>query len=65
MQKIFVTAILITTVLSVLPANFTWGTGAKKNYLTPSANQNNPNRCESGWAFATTNSLGARINIGI
>jgi len=63
MNKIFIIALLVIGCMSDLPANFTWGVGGERNFLSASANQNNPNRCESGWAFAAINSLNARINI--
>ena len=63
MNKISIITLLLIAFTYALPTNFTWGIGATRNLLTPSANQNNPNRCESGWAFATINSLNTRINI--
>jgi len=56
---------MAAVVLSALPTNFTWGAGADRNYLSPAVNQNNPHRCESGWAWAAINSLNTRINIKI
>lgn len=56
---------LLVLSLSALPVNFTWGAGGERNYLTPAPNQNNPLRCESGWAWAVINSLNARANIKI
>lgn len=56
---------LMVLCLSALPVNFTWGPGGERNYLTPAPNQNNPLRCESGWAWAVINSLNARANIRI
>lgn len=56
---------LLVLTLAALPANFTWGAGGERNYLTPAPNQNNPLRCESGWAWAVINSLNARANIKI
>lgn len=58
--------VLLVVILAVascdLPGNFSWSNNQGRNYLTPSPNQNNPRRCESGWAFATLNSLNARLN---
>jgi len=62
MFKIFVTVLLIVTVLTALPANFTWSNYQGRNFLTSAQNQNNPHRCESGWAFATINALNVRLN---
>lgn len=56
---------LLVLTMTALPVNFTWGAGADRNYLTPAPNQNNPLRCESGWAWAVINSLNARANIRI
>lgn len=65
MRRILSLLLFAAAVLAALPTNFTWGAGADRNYLTPAVNQNNPLRCESGWAWATINSLNARINIKI
>jgi hypothetical protein len=65
MQRILALLVMAAVALAAIPANFTWGPGGDRNYLTPTTNQNNPNRCESGWAWATINSLNARINIQI
>jgi hypothetical protein len=65
MRRILSLLLLAAVVLAALPTNFTWGAGGERNYLTPAVNQNNPLRCESGWAWATINSLNARINIKV
>lgn len=65
MRRILALLMVAAVALAALPANFTWGAGGDRNYLTPAVNQNNPLRCESGWAWATINSLNARINIRI
>ncbi len=65
MRRIFLLGALLLITIHALPLNFTWGPGGERNYLTPAINQNNPLRCESGWAWATINALNARINIKI
>lgn len=65
MRRILAILVMAAAVMSALPTNFTWGAGGDRNYLTPTVNQNNPARCESGWAWATINSLNSRINIQI
>ena len=64
-----ITRILLLSLIALLalglPASFSWGAQGDKNYLPPILNQNNPRRCESAWAIATTNALSARINIAM
>ena len=64
LKKIFIITLVFLYVLT-LPDNFSWGSQGTKNYLGPIYNQNNPHRCESGWAISTTNALSARINIAM
>jgi hypothetical protein len=65
MFAIFVNLLLVSVVLTVPTniTNFTWANVNGRNFLTPAQNQNNPHRCESGWAFATINTLNTRLNI--
>lgn len=65
MRRILALLVMTAVALAALPTNFTWGAGGDRNYLSAAANQNNPLRCESGWAWAAINSLNARINIKI
>jgi len=53
---------LVAAVFTALPTNFSWANNQNINFLSPSQNQNNPHRCESGWAFATINTLNTRLN---
>ena len=55
--------ILIIALATALPDSFSWANKDGKNYIGSPFNQNNPNRCESAWAIATTNVLSARLNI--
>lgn len=64
MLRVSFLLLLLLGVLGALPANFSWGVGGVRSFLPPASNQNNPHRCESGWAWATINSLSTRINIG-
>lgn len=64
MLRIFVClAILILTL--ALPSSFSWSNVEGRNYLGSPLNQNNPRRCESGWAIATTAALSSRANIAM
>jgi hypothetical protein len=65
MRRILAVLVMAAVAMSALPTNFTWGAGGERNYLSPAVNQNNPHRCESGWAWAAINSLSARVNIKI
>ena len=49
--------------ICTLPASFSWSSKDGRNYLNSPLNQNNPKRCESGWALATTAALSSRLNI--
>ena len=42
---------------------FFWGDNQGKNYLTQNRNQNVPNYCNSGWAFAIASSISDTIKI--
>ena len=63
-QKILLLTITLAVAIA-LPASYSWGSQGTRNYLGAVINQNNPHRCESGWAIATTNALSARINIAM
>ena len=65
MQKKILIFILILIAGIALPDSFSWGSQGVRNYLGAIYNQNNPHRCESGWAISTTNTLSARINIAM
>lgn len=56
---------LFTALIAALPASFSWSNQNNRNFLGSILNQNNPHRCESAWAIATTNALSARINIAM
>ena len=63
MLKLFAVCLLLSSLLAI-PEQWTWGEGGEQgNFLPPVRNQNNPHRCDSGWAMATTSALAARINI--
>jgi len=62
--KILVLSVLLWASLT-LPDDFSWGSQGIRNYLGAVFNQNNPHRCESAWAIATSNALSARINIAM
>ena len=63
-QKILLLSLLIFGLMA-LPEQFSWGEENNRSYLGSVLNQNNPHRCESGWAIATANALSARINIAM
>jgi hypothetical protein len=48
-----------------IPEALSWGSQGSRNYLGAVLNQNNPHRCESAWAIATTSALSARINLAM
>lgn len=58
-----VLSLLLSLTLAALPANFTWANVNATNFLGINQNQNQPNRCESGWAFATINTLNSRLKL--
>jgi hypothetical protein len=62
-KKILALLLILQLAQSALPVNFTWANKDGINYMGVNQNQNFPNRCESGWAFATINSLNARLKI--
>lgn len=64
MLRILLIAVLLSA-LSALPLSFSWGSQGPRNYLGPVLNQNNPHRCESAWAIATTSALSARVSIAM
>ena len=57
--------LLVVSAVFALPDRMSWGSQGTRNYLGAVLNQNNPHRCESAWAIATTNVLSARINIAM
>ena len=63
-KKIFLLTILVVLGFT-LPDSFSWGNQNGRSFLGAVTNQNNPHRCESGWAIATTSALSARINIAM
>jgi hypothetical protein len=63
MLSLVVHFLLLAAVFAALPTKFSWANNQGINFLSPSQNQNNPHRCESGWAFATINTLNTRLNL--
>jgi|JI9StandDraft_2_1071091.scaffolds.fasta_scaffold704792_1 hypothetical protein len=57
--------VVLLTLGSCLPDSFSWGNQNSRNFLKTVLNQNNPHRCESAWAIATTNTLSARVSIAM
>ncbi|CAD8079100.1 unnamed protein product [Paramecium primaurelia] len=62
MIKLFLLGIVICNAFKI-SENFSWADVDGKNFLTYTRNQNSPQFCNGGWAFAVTGALSDRIKI--
>lgn len=62
MIKLLLLGIAISNSLKI-SENFSWADVDGKNFLTYTRNQNSPQYCNGGWAFAVTGALSDRIKI--